>query len=193
MKTRKRKERLRMERRKRRKTRRMARRKERKRSQKKRRRRRRRQRNQQVTYTAELDIKSTLLLLNKQLLFIFFLIKWLTAISYLPLHLNIFKNSRAVNNLFHKDVIHISLLFVASVQQNAVFIVTEDKEAEESDRGKEKSLAKIQEQEEGSEGESEVTQSTTPMITSVQYNKYVLSLIKLLVGERTLNDWTRKG
>ncbi|XP_056010102.1 uncharacterized protein LOC125667097 [Ostrea edulis] len=70
--------------------------------------------------------------------------------------------------------------------------VTEDKEAEESDRGKEKSLAKIQEQEEGSEGESEVTQSTTPMITSVQYNKYVLSLIKLLVGERTLNDWTRK-
>eukprot|EP00105_Crassostrea_gigas_P044993 XP_019929141.1 PREDICTED: dynein beta chain, ciliary isoform X4 [Crassostrea gigas] len=70
-----------------------------------------------------------------------------------------------------------------------------DKEAEESEKGKEKSLAKIQEQEEGSEEEdkdSMVTQSTTPMITSVQYNKYVLSLIKLLVGERTLNDWIRK-
>lgn len=72
----------------------------------------------------------------------------------------------------------------------------QDKEAEESEKGKEKSLAKIQEQEEGSEEEdkdSMVTQSTTPMITSVQYNKYVLSLIKLLVGERTLNDWIRKG
>ena len=66
---------------------------------------------------------------------------------------------------------------------------------EESERGKEKSLGKIPEQEEGLEedGESEVTQSTTPMITSLQYNKYVLSLIKLLVGERTLNDWVRKG
>lgn len=67
---------------------------------------------------------------------------------------------------------------------------------EESERGQEKSLGKIPEQEEGLEGEdgeSEVTQSTTPMITSLQYNKYVLSLIKLLVGERTLNDWVRKG
>lgn len=74
--------------------------------------------------------------------------------------------------------------------------IFQDKEAEESEKGKEKSLAKIQEQEEGSEDEdkdSMVTQSTTPMITSVQYNKYVLSLIKLLVGERTLNDWVRKG
>lgn len=75
------------------------------------------------------------------------------------------------------------------------FQITEDKEAEESEKGKEKSLAKIQEQEEGSEEDKDsmVTQSTTPMITSVQYNKYVLSLIKLLVGERTLNDWIRKG
>nr|XP_022320176.1 dynein beta chain, flagellar outer arm-like isoform X6 [Crassostrea virginica] len=73
-------------------------------------------------------------------------------------------------------------------------LTAEEKEMEESERGQEKSLGKIPEQEEGLEedGESEVTQSTTPMITSLQYNKYVLSLIKLLVGERTLNDWVRK-
>ncbi|XP_069115919.1 uncharacterized protein [Argopecten irradians] len=48
-------------------------------------------------------------------------------------------------------------------------------------------------QEEGDEDNaSQVTSSSAPLLTSTQYNKYVVSLVKLLVGERTLNDWLRK-
>jgi len=43
------------------------------------------------------------------------------------------------------------------------------------------------------DNESEMTQSTAPLLNTSQYNKYVVSLIKLLVGETTLNDWLRKG
>ena len=35
--------------------------------------------------------------------------------------------------------------------------------------------------------------TTSPVLTSTQYNRYVGSLIKVLVGETILNDWMRKG
>ncbi|KAJ8316357.1 hypothetical protein KUTeg_006371 [Tegillarca granosa] len=62
-------------------------------------------------------------------------------------------------------------------------------------KANEKALDRIQE--EGSEAdkddkESQVTTSSAPMLTSMQYNRYVVSLIKILVGERTLNDWLKK-
>ncbi|KAK3108743.1 hypothetical protein FSP39_014630 [Pinctada imbricata] len=67
-------------------------------------------------------------------------------------------------------------------------------EDDDSD-SKNKTLEKIAEEPDGEgdgDGMSEATQSTVPMLTSVQYNRYVISLIKLLVGEKTLNDWLRK-
>ena len=31
------------------------------------------------------------------------------------------------------------------------------------------------------------------MLSSTQYNKYMKSLVKLLVGETTLNNWLKQG
>jgi hypothetical protein len=41
--------------------------------------------------------------------------------------------------------------------------------------------------------QSQFTESSAPILTTAQYSRYVRSLIKLLVGETTLNDWIRKG
>lgn len=43
------------------------------------------------------------------------------------------------------------------------------------------------------DGDSEDTTVTMPIISSEQFNRYVVSLIKLLVGEKTLMEWTKKG
>ena len=43
------------------------------------------------------------------------------------------------------------------------------------------------------EDDSSSSLGTVPVITSEQYNQYVRSLIKLLVGEKTLLDWLKKG
>ena len=32
-----------------------------------------------------------------------------------------------------------------------------------------------------------------PIITSEQFNTYLISLIKLLIGEQMLNEWIKKG
>ena len=63
-------------------------------------------------------------------------------------------------------------------------------------------LAKIPEGEElyteegergGASHEDDSSAATVPVITSEQYNQYVRSLIKLLVGEKTLLQWLKKG
>ena len=41
--------------------------------------------------------------------------------------------------------------------------------------------------------EEESSVATIPVITSEQYNQYVRSLIKLLVGEKMLLKWLKKG
>ena len=38
-----------------------------------------------------------------------------------------------------------------------------------------------------------MTEGQAPLLTTMQYNKYVRSLVKLLIGEKTLNEWIRKG
>ncbi|RUS89314.1 hypothetical protein EGW08_002921, partial [Elysia chlorotica] len=55
-------------------------------------------------------------------------------------------------------------------------------------------LSKIQEEDGDMDDDlrSEITTSTAPVLTSSQYNKYVRSLIKLLVGEPRLNEWIMK-
>jgi hypothetical protein len=64
----------------------------------------------------------------------------------------------------------------------------------EEDQKTDKTLDKIQE-EEGSDvqDDNQTDVTASPVLTSTQYNKYVMSLIKLLVGETILNDWMRKG
>ncbi|XP_053409232.1 uncharacterized protein LOC123561373 isoform X4 [Mercenaria mercenaria] len=42
------------------------------------------------------------------------------------------------------------------------------------------------------DSQSQYTTSTTPMLSSTQYNRYMKSLIKLLVGEITLNNWLKQ-
>lgn len=41
--------------------------------------------------------------------------------------------------------------------------------------------------------DTEYSESSAPVLTSSQYTRYMRSLIKLLVGETTLNEWIRKG
>ncbi|GFO25145.1 dynein beta chain, ciliary-like, partial [Plakobranchus ocellatus] len=52
-------------------------------------------------------------------------------------------------------------------------------------------LSKIQEEDGDMDDDlrSEMSTSTAPVLTASQYNKYVRSLIKLLVGEPRLNEW----
>ncbi|XP_071095883.1 uncharacterized protein [Haliotis cracherodii] len=52
-------------------------------------------------------------------------------------------------------------------------------------------LERIAEEDDDEYG-SQYSDSTAPVLTTMQYNKYVRSLIKLLIGEPTLNDWIRK-
>lgn len=55
-------------------------------------------------------------------------------------------------------------------------------------------LDKIQEEgtEDGSVSQAP-TDSSSPMITTLQYNQYIRSLVKLLVGEKTLDSWITQG
>ena len=67
----------------------------------------------------------------------------------------------------------------------------EEEEEEEEEEGDEE-----EEYSEGhsrQDGGSDDTTMTMPIITSEQFNQYLVSLIKLLVGEKTLMDWTKKG
>ena len=41
--------------------------------------------------------------------------------------------------------------------------------------------------------QTQFTESSAPILTTSQYSRFVRSLIKLLVGETTINDWIRKG
>ncbi len=64
-------------------------------------------------------------------------------------------------------------------------------EDEDDDEGEE-------EEEEYSEERSqlesqELEEDAMPSITSEQYNQYLRSLVKLLVGDHTIADWIRKG
>ena len=43
------------------------------------------------------------------------------------------------------------------------------------------------------DNQTQFTESSAPILTTAQYSRYLRSLIKLLVGETTLNDWIRKG
>ncbi|XP_070202269.1 uncharacterized protein [Littorina saxatilis] len=42
------------------------------------------------------------------------------------------------------------------------------------------------------DGQTQFTESSAPILTTSQYSRYVRSLIKVLVGETTLNEWIRK-
>ena len=43
------------------------------------------------------------------------------------------------------------------------------------------------------EGSEDLENSGVPAINSQQFTAYMLSLVKLLVGEDTLQEWTKKG
>ena len=45
----------------------------------------------------------------------------------------------------------------------------------------------------GDDTHSQYTQSTAPMLSTIQYTKYIKSLVKLLVGETVLNEWIKEG
>ncbi|XP_052060514.1 uncharacterized protein LOC127700861 isoform X4 [Mytilus californianus] len=64
----------------------------------------------------------------------------------------------------------------------------------DDDQKTDKTLDKIQEEESSDvqEDENQTDVTTSPVLTSTQYNRYVGSLIKILVGETVLNDWMRK-
>ena len=54
-------------------------------------------------------------------------------------------------------------------------------------------LSQIPEEEDDDDVASQFTETTAPILTTSQYSRFVRSLIKLLVGETTLNEWIRKG
>jgi len=64
--------------------------------------------------------------------------------------------------------------------------VLEEKPASQEEVGGEGSEA-------DEDSQSQFTQSSTPMLSSTNYNKYIRSLIKLLIGEETLNNWLKQG
>ncbi|KAL5020322.1 hypothetical protein ScPMuIL_003214 [Solemya velum] len=68
-------------------------------------------------------------------------------------------------------------------------------ESEDQETTQDGQLTKFQEEVSvgGEEGEeSQMTESSQPMLSTSLYTKYVRSLIKLLVGDFTLNNWIRK-
>ena len=72
----------------------------------------------------------------------------------------------------------------------------DDEEEEEDEEDKEEEDEEYKDEEEGVPASREASsseQSDIPIITSDQYNRYIQSLIKLLVGPEVLNSWLAKG
>ncbi|XP_023931015.1 dynein beta chain, ciliary-like [Lingula anatina] len=81
-------------------------------------------------------------------------------------------------------------------QDNAVATPRKSREGSRGpqDTGDQQQLARIQEEHENATepSESGTDGGSIPLITAQQYNQYVRSLVKLLVGEKTLYEWIRK-